>query len=162
MTVKNLEVGQIIWFGHRLECKLTKKPTIIFSKLLIFAVNRRKMKNAIAENVRKIRMALGYSQEYVAKKMHMSQQSYSQLERHPEESSLTRLKNLSEVLQVSLLSLIGEDETYVQTNLNQSGGHAATKMVFHQGANSEVFIQHLQEEIAHLRKENLLLIGTKS
>lgn len=45
----------------------------------------------------KIRGALGCSQEYVAKKMHLSQQSDSPLERHPEEAPLTRLKNLSEV-----------------------------------------------------------------
>jgi transcriptional regulator with XRE-family HTH domain len=119
------------------------------------------MKESIAENVRKIRMALGYSQEYVAKKMHLSQQSYSQLERHPEEASLKRLKSLAEVLQVPLLALIGEDETYVQTNLNQTGGQAATKMVIHQTTHSESFIQHLQDEIAHLRKENLLLIGKR-
>jgi transcriptional regulator with XRE-family HTH domain len=133
----------------------------MYSNLLIFAVNHGKMKESIAENVRKIRVALGYSQEFVAKKLHMSQQTYSQLERHPEETSLKRLKQLAEVLQVSLLALLGEDQTYVQTNLNQTGGNAATKMVIHNSAHTENYVIHLEEEIAHLRKENLLLIGKR-
>lgn len=133
----------------------------MYGNLLIFAVNHGKMKEPIAENVRKIRVALGYSQEFVAKKLHMSQQTYSQLERNPEETSLKRLKQLAEVLQVSLLALLGEDQTYIQTNLNQTGGHAATKMVIHHSAHTEAYVNHLEEEIAHLRKENLLLIGKR-
>jgi transcriptional regulator with XRE-family HTH domain len=112
----------------------------------------------IAENIRRIRTALGYSQDFVANKMHMSQQTYSLLERNPEEASLSRLRDLAGVLQVEFLALIGEDETFVQTNLHQSGGNAATKMVVNEQAGSEEFIRHLQSEIEYLRQENQQLL----
>jgi transcriptional regulator with XRE-family HTH domain len=108
----------------------------------------------LAEHVRTLRVAQGYSPEYVAKRLHVSQQSYSLIERNPEECSFKRLKELAQVLNVEFLTLIGEEETFIQTNLNQSGGNAATKMVVQAGEGFAELVSYLKSEVEHLRNEN--------
>ena len=83
---------------------------------------------SISNNIRQLRTALGYSQEFVAKKLKMTQQSYSSLENNPERASLQQLKQLAEILKVSLMALLGEENQLNQTNINQQGGQAAAQM----------------------------------
>jgi transcriptional regulator with XRE-family HTH domain len=116
------------------------------------------MKIKISENIRLIRESKGFSQEYVSKKLKVTQQAYSQMEKKPDNMTLARLKNLASILEVSLLSLIGEDEAYLQHNFNQQGGQAATKMVFNQQSTDanllyERIIQELKDEIVFLRNK---------
>jgi transcriptional regulator with XRE-family HTH domain len=110
----------------------------------------------ISENIRKIRVAQGYSQEFIAKKLGVSQQTYSQLERNAEEASLRKLKELAKILNVEFLTLINGEEKFIQTKLNQQGGHTATKMVFNN--TQDDYISHLKSEIDQLRKEINVLI----
>ncbi len=112
----------------------------------------------LSEHIRKLRVAQGFSQDYVAKRLHMSQQSYSLIERSPEECALSRLKDLAKILNVEFLALIGEDEAMIQTNVNQSGGNAATKMVIQNANDHTELIAHLKSEIDYLRQENAQLI----
>ncbi len=58
----------------------------------------------------------GYSQEYVASKLEITQQAYSNIEKNPENASLKRLKQISDVFSVSVTSLIGESEYYIPQN----------------------------------------------
>lgn len=53
-----------------------------------------------------IRASLGYSQEYVASRLKVSQQSYSHLERNPLKITLERLYQLSEVFQIEAKELL--------------------------------------------------------
>ena len=69
--------------------------------------------------VRLIRESNGFSQEYVASKMELSQQAYSNIEKNPENASVKRLRQLSQVFSVPVTSLIGESEQYVQQNFQQ-------------------------------------------
>lgn len=111
-----------------------------------------KKTNTISENIRFTRESLGYSQEYVANKLEITQQAYSQIEKNPERATLKRIKELALVLQVNLITLINEDESYIQQNFNQQGGNAATQMNLN--ANIEAYqklIQNLENEIAFLR-----------
>jgi transcriptional regulator with XRE-family HTH domain len=112
----------------------------------------------LSDHIRILRIAQGFSQDYVAKRLHVSQQSYSLIERSPEECSLNRLKDLAKILNVEFLALIGEDETIIQTNVNQSGGNAATKMVVQNSADQSELILHLKSEIEYLRNENTQLL----
>lgn len=115
-----------------------------------------KKKNSIADNIRLIRESLGYSQEYVADKLNLTQQAYSNIEKNPEKATLKRLKELSIVLQVNLVTLIGEDDTYVQQNFHQQGGQAATQMnVTPSHYEKEIYerlISELKDEIIFLRE----------
>ena len=87
--------------------------------------NKEKFK---ANRIKVLRESLGYSQEYVASQLSITQQALSRIEQNPENATLNRLKELSLILGVSLTSLIGEEETYILQNFQQQGGQASTVM----------------------------------
>ncbi len=113
-----------------------------------------KTKLSISENIRLIRESQGYSQDYVAIKLEITQQAYSAIEKNPERATLSRLKEIAAILQVPLVTLLGEDEINLQQNFHQAGGNAAT--VFKNvSSGSEVYekwIAELKEEVQFLRK----------
>ena len=113
-----------------------------------------KTKLSISENIRLIRESQGYSQDYVAIKLDITQQAYSAIEKNPERATLSRLKEIAEILQVPLVTLLGEDEINLQQNFHQAGGNAAT--IFKNiSSGSEVYekwIAELKEEVHFLRK----------
>ena len=78
--------------------------------------------------VRMLREGIGYSQEYVAKKLNITQQAYSKIEKNPNNATLERLRQLSEVLGVKINSIVGDDDMYIQQNFHQQGGNASTVM----------------------------------
>lgn len=106
--------------------------------------------------IRVIRESNGLSQEYVASKLEITQQAYSNIEKNPENASIKRLKQISEVLSVPVTSLIGESESYIQQNFQQQGGQAAT-VIHVQGMPEnerklyERLIEELKSEIALLK-----------
>lgn len=113
------------------------------------------MEQTISERIRQYRTALGYSQEYVAKKLKITQQAYSSIESKPFKATLERLKQLADVLKVELIVLICDDKTFVQTNINQQGGKAATQMIVNEGAEVSVYeryITDLKNEVDYLKK----------
>ena len=87
--------------------------------------NKEKFK---ANRIKVLRESLGYSQEYVASQLSITQQALSRIEQNPENTTLNRLKELSLILGVSLTSLIGEEDTYILQNFQQQGGQASTVM----------------------------------
>jgi transcriptional regulator with XRE-family HTH domain len=107
--------------------------------------------------IRAARQARGFSQEYIALKLGVTQQTYSNLEKNPDGTTLGRLRELAKILEVDLITLIGESSTMVQTNMNQQGGNAASSMIFNQIASdqqaaTQKMIEHLEQEIEFLRK----------
>jgi transcriptional regulator with XRE-family HTH domain len=115
-----------------------------------------KKKKSVADNIRILRDSLGYSQEYMANTLGITQQAYSQIEKDPEKATLKRLREISSILQVELVILLGEDDHYVLQNFNQSGGQAATQMTVIP-SNNEIsaytrLADELKEEIVFLRK----------
>jgi transcriptional regulator with XRE-family HTH domain len=102
--------------------------------------------------VRTIRESQGYSQDYVAAKLDLTQQAYSRIEKNPESASLKRLKQLSEILGVTLTTLIGEEDTYIQQNFQQQGGNASTVM-YVTSAFDSIEKQLYEAHIDDLRKQ---------
>jgi len=107
--------------------------------------------------VRMLREGIGYSQEYVANKLDISQQAYSKLEKNPDSATLERLKQLSEVLGVSINSIVGDEDMFIQQNFHQQGGNASTVMYMTGLADRErnvllQQIQQLENQIALLTK----------
>jgi len=78
--------------------------------------------------IRLLREGIGLSQEYVADKLNISQQAYSKMEKNPQNATLERLQQLSEVLGVNINSIVGNDDMYIQQNFHQQGGNASTVM----------------------------------
>ena len=68
--------------------------------------NKKRMKatnkQTLSEKIRAIRSTRGFSQEYIAKKLHITQQSYSLCEKMPEKMTLDRIKKVCAILDIKL------------------------------------------------------------
>ena len=107
--------------------------------------------------IRMLREGIGLSQDYVAKKLNITQQAYSKIEKKPQSTTLERLLQLSDVLGVKIGSLIGDDDTHIQQNIHQNGGNAASVMYVTGLADREremlmLQIQNLQRQVDVLTK----------
>lgn len=109
-------------------------------------------KKSIGDNIRNIRENLGYSQEYMASQLGLSQQAYSRIEKRPEKTSLEKFLEISAILQVSLNSLINENDNFIQNNFNQNGGNVASQMHINSATEAyEKLINKMNDEISFLR-----------
>jgi transcriptional regulator with XRE-family HTH domain len=106
------------------------------------------MKNNSINKIKEIRESQGLSQESVAYELNISQQAYSRIEKNPDSASVKRIRDLSYVFGVSLASLIGEEDTYIQQNFQQQGGHASSVVHVHGSMNlmeKEMYEGHLKD-----------------
>lgn len=112
-----------------------------------------------SDTIRLLREARGMSQQQLADKLGITQQAYSNLEKKPERATLERLREIAQILQVELITLLGEEDTYILQSFNQSGGNAATQMNITPSAGEkeiyEKLIASLKEEILFLRELQL-------
>ena len=109
---------------------------------------------SLSDNLRMLRESIGYSQEYVAIQMEITQQAYSNIEKKPENCSLEKLKKIASILQVPLVTLLNEDDTLVFQSFHQSGGNAATQMRIAPSEKESAAYQRLIDE---LKDQNTLL-----
>ncbi len=111
---------------------------------------------AIGENIRKIRTMKGYSQDYVASKLKMSQNNYSRIELDQNKLNLDQLYEIAEVLDVDITDILNFQEKYVfhNTSHNQAGGETKSGIF-----NNESLIAEMKQDILFLREENRRLIG---
>ncbi len=110
-------------------------------------------KLSIADNIRLIRRNLGYSQEYMALKLKITQQAYSNIEKNAEKITIKRLKEIAKIFDVKIITLLDEENAFVQQNFNQKGGYAAT--LINMSNNIEVYeklVLRLEDEIRFLRE----------
>jgi transcriptional regulator with XRE-family HTH domain len=110
---------------------------------------------SIGRKIRMMREGRQLSQEYLARKMNISQQAYSRIEQEGENISLKRLRQLAEALEVPLQTLIGDDDMYIQQNYNQQGGNAGS-VLYVQGLAEKERLAY-EQHIADLRKQIDLL-----
>ena len=101
--------------------------------------------------IRMLREGIGLSQEYVAEKLNITQQAYSKMEKNPQNATLERLQQLSEVLGVKINSIVGDDDMYIQQNFQQQGGNASTVMYITGLADRER--EALLHQISNLQKQ---------
>jgi transcriptional regulator with XRE-family HTH domain len=114
------------------------------------------MKNNTINRIKEIRESQGLSQESVAYELNISQQAYSRIEKNPDSASVKRIRDLSNVFGVSLASLIGEEDTYIQQNFQQQGGHASSIVHVH-GTMNVVEKEMYDEHIKDLRQQITML-----
>jgi transcriptional regulator with XRE-family HTH domain len=106
------------------------------------------MKNKSMNVIKEIREGQGMSQEAVAYQLNISQQAYSRIEKNPDSASLKRLRDLSSIFGVSLATLVGEEDTYIQQNFQQQGGHASSIVHVHGTMNlveKEIYEEHIKD-----------------
>ena len=79
----------------------------------------------VGKNIRHVRVAKGYSQEYMASKLGMSQNNFSKIEKGEVNLSVDRLSEIAKLLEVEPTELLISPEIYfhhVSSN-NQKGGY---------------------------------------
>lgn len=120
----------------------------------------KKYPEGIANKIKMVRESSNLSQDYMAAKLNISQQAYSRIEKNPDNITIKRLRQISEVLGVPFTTLAGEEDMYIQQNFNQQGGQAGS-VVYVQGLAEterkayENHIQDLKKQI-DMMKELLL------
>jgi transcriptional regulator with XRE-family HTH domain len=76
---------------------------------------------AIVSNIRKIREFRNYTQDYLAAKLHISQNAYSKIELGYSSITLARLLSVAEILEVDIVDLINSDsQDIIQLKLSAS------------------------------------------
>ena len=104
--------------------------------------------NAVGTRIRKIREERGIKQEYLADEMGITQSSYGRLEKNDNRLTVTKLTQISEILNVSISTLFGEKATNVihENNGNNAQAHIGTLI-----QQDKEHIESLKEEIIFLR-----------
>ncbi len=116
----------------------------------------------LGSKIRKLRELKGYSQEYMAASLDMSQNNYSKIELERNHLTLERLQQIARLLDIDPVKIIEFDDDTIFNNHNQQGGNAANYIFQHSEkmqAMLENVIQHLKEENAFLRSEVEFLRG---
>jgi transcriptional regulator with XRE-family HTH domain len=78
----------------------------------------RKDIESIGDRLRSFRIERGYSQEFVASKLKLTQQAYASIEKNPANASLKRLYVISEILNVDIAVLLGIMDTENTNNIS--------------------------------------------
>lgn len=112
------------------------------------------LSNIVGEKVRILREFRGYSQEYMAMNMDISQSAYSKIEAGKCTLTIDRLKDISELLEVEISELLSiqKDSYYLQNNHIANAHQHTINLNYDQ--KMEAYVEHLKQEIYFLR--NLL------
>ncbi len=83
--------------------------------------NTQKLVEEIRERIKKVRIEKGYSQDYMAIMLNISQNSYHKLERGHTKIHLQKFIDIANILEVEITELInGPDHTYVFSKFYQN------------------------------------------
>jgi len=79
--------------------------------------------NKIGFNIRKIREAKGFSQDYMANVLDISQASYARLENEDTKVTVDRLYKIAEVLDTNIIDFFSADIVTIQNQNNYEGSY---------------------------------------
>lgn len=99
----------------------------------------------IGNRLRKLRIMKGYSQEYMADVLKISQKTYSNMENDKSSISIDTLKKIAEEYKVDLMEILSDDKVIVQ----QNNSHDSSTF---QGG---IIINHLSDELLNQLKERI-------
>jgi transcriptional regulator with XRE-family HTH domain len=121
----------------------------------------------IGSNIRKLRTLRGYSQEYMASKLGMSQNNYHKIEVNEIDITVSRVDKLCKVLQVDSSTLLNFDDKYIFNNTfnNNSENNAGANMIMHDydfEAERKLYERLLVAKDEELRTKNELILLLKS
>lgn len=106
----------------------------------------------IGENLRKIRELKGYSQDYMAQALEISQRNYCRIEKNEIELSLSKLDRISKILEVTPQQIMGFDDKFIFSNCTNA--FASNQNYY---ACSEQEKEQYQSQIDHLKGEVMYL-----
>lgn len=108
----------------------------------------------IGIKIRQLRELKGYSQEYIAHQMGVSQRAYSKLETNETRLDWDKLTKIAEILEMNPTDIASFDDNLIFNNCTQSGKfekfiNQIPEKLIEQYENR---IEHLENEIEFLRK----------
>lgn len=109
--------------------------------------------NKLGFNIRKTREAKGFSQEYMANVLNISQASYGRLENEDTKITVERLYKIAEILESDIVDFFDSDKITIQTQTNYKGAFGLVQNL--KIENEEIYKQLLKskdEQIALLNK----------
>jgi transcriptional regulator with XRE-family HTH domain len=111
------------------------------------------MQNNIGQKIRKIRELKGFTQEYMAIQLDITQRAYSKLENNEIRIDWQRIETIATVLGIEPVDLITFDDNLIFNNCTQSGKLHTFNYNFPDELkkNYEQRIDHLEKEIEFLR-----------
>jgi len=83
----------------------------------------------IGDRIKRVREIKGYSQEYLADSLNISQSAYSDLENNKTKLGLNRLQKIADVLDTDIIEFMSSNITFSD---NQKGGVANNAYVINQ------------------------------
>ena len=107
----------------------------------------------IGLNIRKVREIKGFSQEYMANELEISQRHYSRFEQNETELSVNKLNQIASILGVTGQQLLGFDERFIFQNCETAFGNNQNYYAFSDKERElyETRINHLESEVTFLR-----------
>ena len=115
------------------------------------------MDKKMGQKVRMVRELKGFSQEYMAHSLGMSQRGYSKLERDESKLDWERITQIAKLFEMEPLDLVSFDDNLVFNNCTQSGKIINSQL--HNSQNEKLIAQyeeritHLEADVAFLREE---------
>jgi transcriptional regulator with XRE-family HTH domain len=79
------------------------------------------MNKNIGQKIRKVRELKGFTQEYMANKLAISQRAYSKMENNETKLDWERIESVSSILGIDPLELVAFDDNLIFNNCTQSG-----------------------------------------
>lgn len=113
------------------------------------------MKKETGHKIRQIRELKGYSQEFVASKLGISQRAYSKIETNQTKIDWERITKIAELFEVDPIDMISFDDNLIFNNCNQSGKFETfiNNMPERLIEQYEKRIDELSQEIQFLRRQ---------
>lgn len=88
----------------------------------ILNIYMQKMNN-IGFNIRKIREQKGFSQDYMATELSISQASYARIENEATKLTIDRLSKIAEILQTDITDFFNASKLTIQNQTNNEGAY---------------------------------------
>lgn len=106
------------------------------------------MEKHIGSKVRQLRELKGFTQEYIAAEIGISQRAYSKIENNETRLDWNKLTKIADILEMNPTDIASFDDNLIFNNCNQSGK-------FERFINQipEKLIEQYEQRIAHLENE---------
>ena len=101
----------------------------------------------IGFNIRKIREAKGFSQEYLAQELSISQSSYARLENEDIQITVNRLLKIAEILETDIINFLTPNAQSFNIQNNHYGNGYVEKQIIENKDTTEKLISSYEERI---------------
>ena len=102
---------------------------------------------------KEIRLLRGFSQQYMADKMGISQMAYSKIENNITQLNWEKLNSISEILSINIWDLIDNEKNLDKSNFNDKSPGEVVLLLKQLFGKHEYQINSLKEEVKFLREK---------